>query len=174
MTKEQVLQKIEEKIFTEKDLMEYYQIKSLDALEFALEEKFKVVTKKGDFLNSAFSYIYTNRIQQDYNPIQERYFFYAMVLQGLYGIDSDEITIIAYIIGAFKTVMLLEKLLEKKEEVIFFQKLYNQYIEKTESVYLKLNELLSIVNNIFKDFKVDDLEKYTLELRKAVDKIAVE
>ena len=174
MNTEEILQKVENKTFEEKDLLAYYQIKTIDALEFALDEKFKVVTQKGDFLNSAFKYVYNVRKDNEYNPIEEKYFFYAMVLQGLYNIGTEEIRILAAGIGAFKTVMILEKILGQKEEVLFFEKMYRAYVEKTESIYLKLNEILGSFNKILNDYNPEQLEKFSGELQKALSNLKLD
>jgi ERCC4-related helicase len=174
MTKEEILQKAENKTIKEKDLLDYYKIKNIESLEFALEETFKEVTQTGDFLNAAFKYIYNSRLSKDYNPIEEKYFFYAMVVQGFYNFAAEEIRIIASVIGAFQTVMLLERLLENKQEVVFFTKMYKQYVEKIESPYLKLNEILSSVNKVLVDFSPEKLEKFSEDLKVALEKLQTE
>jgi ERCC4-related helicase len=174
MNKEQAIQKIENKTFLQEDLLAYYQIKTVEALEFALEEKFKQVTQTGDFLNSAFKYVYDSRKVDQYNPIEEKYIFYAMILQGLYNLDSDEIRIIAAGIGAFKTVMLLDKILGQKEEVVFFEHMYKKYIERIENVYLKLNDILGSLNKFLNDFNPEQLEKFSGELQKALGNLKLD
>jgi hypothetical protein len=174
MNTEEILQKVENNTFKEKDLLDYYGIKSIEALEFALDEKFKAVTQKGDFLNSAFKYIYNVRKDADYNPIEEKYFFYAMVLQGLYNIGTEEIRILAAGIGAFKAVIILEKVLGQKEEVLFFEKMYKAYVEKTESIYLKLNDILVSINKVLNDFNPEQLEKFSGELQKALSNLKLD
>jgi Na+/glutamate symporter len=174
MNKQEILNKIDNKQATIGDLLNYYEIKNEEQLEFALAEKLKQVNQSGDFLNSAFKFIYETRKKETYNPIEETYVFYAMVLQGLYGIDSDEIKILAATIGAFKTVMLLEIILENKNEVLFFKKMYKQYIEKIENVYLKLNDILASVNKILTDFDPKQLEGFSEDLKKAIGNLNIE
>jgi ERCC4-related helicase len=174
MTKEEILQKTEDKTVTQKDLLDYYKIKNIESLEFALQETFKEITQTGDFLNAAFKYIYNSRLSKDYNPIEEKYFFYAMVAQGFYNFPAEEIRIIASVIGAFQTVILLERLLENKEEVLFFTKMYKQYVEKIESPYLKLNEILDSVNKALADFSPEKLQKFSEDLKGALEKLQTE
>jgi hypothetical protein len=174
MNREELIQKIENKAFTQQDLLVYYGVKTVEALEFALEEKFKEVTQTGDFLNSGFRYVYESRKANEYNPIEEKYIFYAMVLQGLYNIGSDEIRIIAAGIGAFKTVMLLDKILGQKEEVIFFEKMYQKYVQRIENVYLKLNDILGSLNKVLNDFNPEQLEKFSGELQKALGNLKLD
>jgi hypothetical protein len=173
MTKKEILEKIEAKQAGKEDLLKYYQIKSEEQLEFALEEKLRVVTQSGDFLNSAFKFIYETREKQTYNPIEESYVFYAMLLQGLYAIDSDELKILAATIGAFKTVMLLDKILENKDEVLFFKKMYKQYVERIENIYIKLNDILASINKILTDFDPKQLEGFSEDLKKAIDNLNI-
>jgi hypothetical protein len=97
-----------------------------------------------------------------------------MVVQGFYNFAAEEIRIIASVIGAFQTVMLLERLLENKQEVVFFTKMYKQYVEKIESPYLKLNEILSSVNKVLVDFSPEKLEKFSEDLKVALEKLQTE
>jgi hypothetical protein len=173
MTKKEILEKIDAKQAGKEDLLKYYEIKNEDQLEFALEEKLRVITQSGDFLNSAFKFIYETRQKQIYNPIEESYLFYAMLLQGLYGMDSDELKILAATIGAFKTVMLLDKILENKDEVLFFKKMYKQYVEKIENIYIKLNDILGSINKILIDFDPKQLEGFSEDLKKAIDNLNI-
>jgi len=174
MTKEEILKKIDEKLATKEDLFLYYGIKNEQSIEFALEEKFKTVNQSGDFLSSTFPFIYEARKQEVYNPIQEKYIFYVMILKGLYDMDSDELKILAGTIGAFKTIMLLSKILDQKEEVIFFNQLLKQYIEKVESVYFKLNQILTSVNKILTDFSPEQLERFSGDLQKALGNLKLD
>lgn len=174
MTKEEILKKIDEKVATKQDLFLYYGIKNEESLEFALEEKFKVVTESGDFLSSTFPFIYEARKQEVYNPIQEMYIYYVMVLKGLYNVDSDELKILAGTIGAFKAVMLLSKILDQKEEVIFFKKLLKEYVERVENVYFKLNQILASINKILTDFNPEQLEKFSGDLQKALGNLKLD
>jgi hypothetical protein len=173
MTKKEILEKIDAKQAGKEDLLKYYEIKNEDQLEFALEEKLRVITQSGDFLNSAFKFIYETRERQIYNPIEESYVFYAMLLQGLYGIDSEELKILAATIGAFKTVMLLDKILENKNEVLFFKKMYKQYVERIENIYIKLNDILASINKILTDFDPKQLEGFSEDLKKAIDNLNI-
>ena len=173
MTKQEILNKIDNKQASKEDLLKYYQIKNEEQLEFALEEKLRIITQSGDFLNSAFKFIYETRQKQNYNPIEELYVFYAMILQALYNLDSDELKILAATLGAFKTVMLLDRILENKDEVVFFKKMYKQYVEKIESVYIKLNDILASVNKILNDFDPKQLEKFSGDLQKALNNLEV-
>jgi hypothetical protein len=173
MTKKEILEKIDAKQAGKEDLLKYYEIKNEEQLEFALEEKLRVITQSGDFLNSAFKFIYETRQKQTYNPIEESYVFYAMLLQGLYGIDSDELKILAATIGAFKTVMLLDKILENKDEVLFFKKMYKQYVERIENIYIKLNDILGSINKILTDFDPKQLEGFSEDLKKAIDNLNI-
>jgi hypothetical protein len=173
MTKEEILNKIDAKQAGKEDLLKYYEIKNEDQLEFALAEKLKEVNQSGDFLNSAFKFIYETRKKEVYNPIEEAYVFHAMILQGLYGIDSDELKILAATIGAFKTVMILDDLLDNKPEVLFFKKMYKQYVEKIESIYIKLNDILTSVNKVLTDFDPKQLEGFSKDLEKAISNLNI-
>jgi DNA repair ATPase RecN len=173
MTKQEILEKVDAKQVTKEDLLKYYQIKKDEQLEFALEEKLRIVTQSGDFLNSAFKFIYETRQRENYNPIEESYVFYAMILQGLYGIDSDELKILAATIGAFKTVMLLDKILQNKDEVLFFKNMYKQYVEKIENVYIQLNKILNSLNKILTDFDPKQLEGFSKDLEKAIGNLNI-
>lgn len=174
MIKEEILKKVDEKIATKEDLFLYYGIRNEEAIEFALDEKLKTITQSGDFLSSTFSFIYEARKQEMYNPIQEMYIYYVMLLKGLYDIDSDELKILTGTIGAFKTIILLSKILDQKEEVIFFKKMFTQYVERIENVYFKLNEILTSFNKILTEFNPEQLEKFSGELQKALGNLKLE
>jgi hypothetical protein len=169
MTIQEILQKVDNKTAAKKDLFEYYGVKNEEALQFAFEEKFKEPKLNGDYLNSTFEFIYEVRQKEKYNPIEEAYVYYAMILKALYDLDSDELKVIASILGAFKTVMLLEKILINKEEVVFFEKMYKKYLEKTENIYIKLNQILGSVNKLINDFDPKQLEKFSMELQSAIN-----
>jgi DNA repair ATPase RecN len=87
--------------------------------------------------------------------------------------DSDELKILAATIGAFKTVMLLDKILENKDEVLFFKKMYKQYVERIENIYIKLNDILASINKILTDFDPKQLEGFSEDLKKAIDNLNI-
>jgi hypothetical protein len=164
MTLKELTAKIEEKTATKKDLFEFYQIKNEEVLLFALEEKMKDVKQNSDLLNTSFTFIYEARKKKEFNPLEELYFFYAVLVKALYNIDSDEVRAMSSLLGTFKTIMMLDELLENKKEVIFFKKMYKNYVERTESVYVKLNDFMAALTKVIEDFSPEKLEKITKEL----------
>jgi hypothetical protein len=133
--------------FQEKELLEYFQIKSLDGLEPALELKFDKENYNEKFISASFKFIAETRFLDIYNPLEEQYRFYSMVLPGLYGIYSEELQLLAVVLGLFQTVMILDGMLKDKPAVKYFKQLYVEYV-KTEM------SLEKIVNKAFKELDV--------------------
>jgi hypothetical protein len=164
MTLIDLIKKVDEKTATNNDLFEYYQVKNEDGFIFALEEKTKEAKNQTDLLSTSFAFIYEARSKKDFNPIEELYYFYAVILKGLYGIDSDEVKAIAYTLGTFKTVMFLDKILNNKDEVVFFKKLYHNYLDRKENIYFKIIDMFEHLQTLIADFKPEKIEEITKEL----------
>lgn len=131
MTIQEAVQLMKEEKFTEKELLEYYDIKSLDGLESVLELKFDKESYNEKFINQSFEFIFETRKSEKYNPLEEKYRFYSMVLPGLFGIYPEEVQMLSIVLGLFQTMMILENILKNKPSVIYFTNLYDQYV-KTE------------------------------------------
>ena len=90
--------------------------------------------------------------------------FYGIVAEGIYGVPMDEISILNGYFGPFKVLMMLELILADKPEVLFFQKLYKQYIARKEDMtYVLINGVKEIIKFVEKNLKNVD-EKALVEM----------
>lgn len=178
MTLQQALEKVKQKEFLEEDLFTYFKVKNMDGLESALAQKFTKLEINNDYIGSAFKFIYQQRSKKEYNPLEENYLMIAMILKAFYNIESDELKLIAEAIGIFKTVYLLTKLLEEKEEVIYFKELYKQYIDRYEAIGIVMKESFDDLNQFLvsktKDMKIEDVKALQSQFEETVKKVVGE
>lgn len=178
MTLQEALEKVKQNEFLEEDLFAYFKVKNMDGLESALAQKFMKPEINNDYIGSAFKFIYQQRSKKDYNPLEENYLMIAMILKAFYNIESDELKLIAEGIGIFKTVYLLTKLLEEKEEVIYFKQLYKQYIERYEAIGIVMKEGFDDLNDFLisktKDMKIEDVKALQSQFEATVKKVVGE
>lgn len=130
MNKEELLQKAKDRTITKEEVLEYFGVKNTEGLEMALAQKFDQPKDNLSYLDGSLQFIFAAYEKDDYSPIEENYLFYGIVAEGIYGVPMDEISILSGYFGSFKVLMMLENILENKQEVIFFKKLYKQYIER--------------------------------------------
>jgi hypothetical protein len=163
MTKEQIIEKITKNTVTEQDLFEYYGVKNIQGFEMALEEKIKEPKVNIEYINGAFKFIFEAREQEEYNPLQEKYYFFSSLFPALYGISAEEINIIVRAFGLYKAMMVLETVLENKKEVIYFKHLYKMYEDKRGNVALmlqkSLDNFIKLVDTRTKDMDMEKLKQ---------------
>jgi hypothetical protein len=152
MTKEEVMQLIEKKEFTQKELFEFYEVKNIDGLEAYLENRFDAVDVNNEYLVNSFKFIFETRESESFNPLEEKYRYYAMILPGLFGINPDNMQILVAGLGLFKTILILDKLLQEKEEVKYFDYLYKQYIQEMYSIGRTANKYVKLLDKTLSDF----------------------
>lgn len=136
MTREELVQKAEDKTITKEEIFEYYGVKNMDGLESRLAAKFDTPSETLQFLDGSLQYIYNTRLSKNYSPIQEEYLFYAICAKGIYGVDTEEISILNGYFGPFKLLMMLDAILKDKPEVQYMRKLYAKHIERHENIGL--------------------------------------
>lgn len=170
MTREEALKKIAESKFTKEDLLKYMGVKDIDSLEFALEEKFKLNPNDG-FINSSFEMVFNIRMKEQYNPLEEKYAFYAVIAEAFYGFNTDDLLILVKGIGLFMTIKLLEKLLENKDEVVYYNKMYQNYIIRKENIGLKLDKIINSIDNFIKGLNSIELEKLSQQLAQQIKEV---
>jgi hypothetical protein len=175
MTKQEILERIQKGVADTDDLFDYYNVKNIDTFEMTLAEKTKNVNVNLEYLNGAFDFIYKAREKDVYNPIEEKFYYYSMLLSSLYGMQLDEINIIVRTLGLFQSCMLFDKIYKDKPETIYFADLYKTYVDNqtslrsvVEEYYKKLSKLLS--ENL-KNFKMEDLEKLGESVLSELDKL---
>jgi hypothetical protein len=166
MTKEEVLQMIENKEFTLKKMLEFYEVKNQDGLEAYLESRFDKVEINNQYLVSSFKFMFETREKEDYNPIEEKYRYYAMVLPGLFGVPSEHLEILSAGMGLFAALMMLDKLLQNKEEVKYFNGLYQEYIKEMYSVGRTANKYVKLLDKTLSEFLENNGKEKLAELVK--------
>jgi hypothetical protein len=175
MTLQEALEKVKQNQFLEEDLFNYFKVKNIDGLEAALGQRFIKAEINNDYVVSSFKFIYQQRAKKEYNPLEENYLMIAMILKAFYNMESEELKLIAEGIGLFKTVYILTKLLEEKEEVIYFKQLYKQYIERYEAIGIVMKESFDDLNEFLisktKDMKIEDVKGLQSQFETTVKKI---
>lgn len=175
MNKEQLLQKAKDRTITKEEVLEYFGVKNTEGLEMALAQKFDQPKDNLSYLDGSLKFIYTTREKEDYSPIEEKYMFYGIVVEGIYGVSMDEISILNGYFGAFRLLMILDNILAEKPEVIFFKKLYNEFIQRQEHMtYVLMNGVKEIIKFVEKNFKnVDEkaLAEMFTEFKNKADEI---
>jgi hypothetical protein len=152
MTKEEAMQLIEKKEFTIKDLFEVYSVKNIEGLEAYLEMRFDNIDVNNEYLVNSFKFIFETRDSENFNPLEEKYRYYAMILPGLFGMTPDNMQILVAGLGLFKTILILEKLLQEKEEVKYFDYLYKQYINEMYSIGRTANKYVKLLDKTLSEF----------------------
>lgn len=152
MTKEEAMQLIEKKEFTQKELFEFYEVRNIQGLETYLESRFDIIDVNNEYLVNSFKFIFETRESEAFNPLEERYRYYAMLLPGLFGINPDNMQILVAGLGLFKTILILDKLLQEKEEVKYFNNLYKEYVNEMYSIGRTANKYVKLLDKTLVDF----------------------
>jgi hypothetical protein len=135
-----LLEKAQARTITKEEVFQYYGVTNLEGLESVLALKFDNPKETLSFLDGSLDFIYTARKKKDYSPIEENYMLYGICAQGIYGVSMDEISILNGYFGAFRVLMILDAILKDKPEILFFKKLYKEYIERKENIVYTLTE----------------------------------
>lgn len=152
MTKEEVLQLIEKNEFTIKEMFAFYGVKNIDGLEAYFESVFDKMDVNNEYIINSFKFIFSVREGENFNPLEERYRFYGMILPGLYGIPTEHLQILVAGLGLFKAVFMLDKLLQQKEEVKYFNELYKEYMNEMYSIGRTANKYVKFLDKTLSEF----------------------
>ncbi len=164
MELKELLEKAKARTITKEEVFEYFGVKNIEGLEVALAQKFDKPKDNLSYLDGSLQYIYATRENEDYSPIEENYMFYGIAAEGIYGVPMDEISILNGYFGPFKVLMMLDSILADKPEILFFQKLYKQYIARKEDMtYVLINGVKEIIKFVEKNLKNVD-EKALLNM----------
>ena len=96
--------------------------------------------------------MFETREKEDFNPLEEKYRYYAMLFSGLYSIPSEHVEILVAGMGLFGAIMMLARLLQGKVEVEYFNKLYKEYINEMYSIGRPTTKLIKLVEKTLDDF----------------------
>jgi hypothetical protein len=152
MTKEEVLKMIEAGEFTIKEMYEFYEVKNQAGLETYLESRFDEVNVNNEYVVNSFKFMFETRESEVFNPLEEKYRYYAMVLPGIYSIPSEHVQIMVAGMGLFKAMLMLEKLLQEREEVKYFDSLYKEYIKEMYSIGRTANKYVKLLDKTLSEF----------------------
>jgi hypothetical protein len=162
MELKELLEKAKMKTIKKEEVFQYFGVKNIEGLEMALSNRFDKPLEDLSYLDKSFSFLYESREKEDYSPIEEQYMFYALCSQGIYGMNIDEISLINGFFGPIRTVMILDNLLKDKPEVIFYNKLYKQYLERKENaIYLVSSGFKKVVD--FAEKNLQNLDQAKME-----------
>lgn len=175
MKKEEILRKIEDGEVTVEDLFAYYGVRNLEGLEMALEEKFAKPKVNINYIIEGPAFIYKSRQKDEYNPLEEKMFFFSIIFAAFYEMELDEATIIIRSMGLFEGPMMLDKLLQDKPEIKYFKHLYQMYVEKqTDTAYalsVYADKAVAFLVEKLENLDVKDLEKLAQSVIGEVEKI---
>jgi hypothetical protein len=179
MDKQELIKRIQKGAADENDLFAYYGVRNIDGFVAAIEDKTKTVKVNIEYLNGSFEFIFKARLKEEgYNPLEEKFYYYSMVLSSLYGFDLEEINIIITSLGLFKTSMLFDKIFKEREEVKYFDYLYKMYLDNQTGLKYVLKEnadkLIKKIFDSLEQFKMEDLEKISNTVLKEIQKISKE
>jgi len=152
MTKEEVLQLVQKGELTEKEMLEFYEVKNRQGLETLFEMKFDKLDFNNEFLVNSFKFMFETREGDQFNPLEEKYRHYAMILPGLFGIPSEHVQILVAGLGLFAAMMMLDKLLKEKEEVQYFNGLYEEYKKEMYSIGRTANKYVKLLDSTLSGF----------------------
>lgn len=162
MTLEELNEKVKKDEITPEDIFEYFQVRNIEGLEMALEEKSKVVNPRMDYINTSFPFIFEAR-EGEYNPVQERFFYFTTVLPSFYDIQPEEVNAMARAFGVFNLILMLDRIFKDKEEIKYYNELLKNYYEQKESLSKIMQQgfkdLAKFLDDKLKDFKLEDLQK---------------
>lgn len=156
MTKEEVLEIIEKNEFTLEKMFEFYEVKNIDGLEAYLESRFDNIAVNNEYLVNSFKFMFETREKEDFNPLEEKYRYYAMILPGVFSIPSEHVEILVAGMGLFPAIMMLERLLQEKPEVQYFNKLYKEYTTEMYSIGRATQKLIKLVEKTLDEFIKDN------------------
>lgn len=166
---------VAEKELTEKDLFNKIGVKNFEGFESFLEMSFEKPKLSPSFLEDSFRYIYEARSKETYNPIEERYMLHGAIASAIYGFDLEIISLMSKVFGAFKTVFLLEKYLNNKEEAEYFKQLYKDYVNNKESLTTVIKEgiveLALWLEQQAGKINIEDLQKIAKEFALEAEKV---
>lgn len=161
MTLEELNDKVQKDEIAAEDIFEYFQVRNIEGLEIALEEKCKVVNPRMDYINASFPFIFAAR-EGEYNPVQERFFYFTTVLPSFYDIQPEEVNAIARAFGVFPVILMFDRIFKDKEEIKYYNELLKDYYEHKQSLSRVMQEgfkdLAKFLDDKLKDFKLEDLK----------------
>lgn len=176
MLLEELKKKVENKEATENDLFDYFQVKNIEGLESLLDLKMSGRNNQNkEYMYNGFKYIYQQRVNSEFNPLEERYMLLAIAAKALYNFDLEEFTMIFDILGVFNAIFILNNIMEEKEEYRFFVHLYKEYVNSKEGFMAIadtiLDKLVSKLDSVMKDTNIEDIQKLLEEFNKKADEI---
>jgi hypothetical protein len=175
MTKEEILKKIELQQAEEKDLFEYYGIRNKEGLELVLEEKFSKPLVNINYIYQGFDFIYKCRLEENYNPMEEKFRYFSIVLPAFYQMETIEVAIITGTMGVFEGIMFLDNLLKDRVEVKYFDNLYKLYLNRKADVGIILEENFNKLNKLIDEkmskLKIEDLKNLGDLVMKEIEKV---
>jgi len=161
MTLEELNDKVKKDEIKTEDIFQYFGVRNMEGLEMAIEEKARVVAPRIDYINASFPFIFAAREGQ-YNPVQEKFFYFTTVLPSFYDIQPEEVNAMARAFGVFPTILMLDRIFKDREEIKYYNELLKDYYEYKESLSRVMQEgfkdIAKFLDNKLKDFKLEDLQ----------------
>jgi hypothetical protein len=157
MKLEELLEKVENDTIAKEHIFEYFQVKNIEGFELVFEDLAKNLKVSLEYINTSFPFIFTAREKENFNPIEEKFYYYSTVLPGLYGIEQKLINAIARAFGVFETILMFERIFKHKEEIKYYDSLYKNYVEHRQSLSTIAKAGLDKMSQ-FLDEKMDKLD----------------
>jgi hypothetical protein len=107
--------------------------------------------------------------------VEERFYYFSLLLPGLYGFLPEDINLIGRSLGAFEAIMMLDRVFEDRDEIKYYEKLYQKYLTNKNNVALLLDKHLENISKFLveklQNIKMEDLEKLGKNVLGELDKI---
>jgi hypothetical protein len=164
MNREELLEKLKaEGPISKEDLFAYFNVKNLEALDMSIYERSKELKVNMEYINSSFVILYELHKKEFYSPIEERFYFFSLILPGLYGFLPEEVNLLGRSLGVFEAIMFLDNIFKYKPEIQYYEKMYKNYLDNKNNLSIFLQQqskmLYEFVSEKAKDLKMEDLEK---------------
>jgi hypothetical protein len=176
MNREELLEKLKaEGPISKEDLFAYFNVKNIEGLEAALYEKSKDLKVNLEYINSSFVILFELHKREFFNPVEERFYYFSLLLPGLYDFLPEDINLIGRSLGAFEAIMMLDRVFEDRNEIKYYEKLYQKYLTNKNNVALLLDKHLENISKFLveklQNIKMEDLEKLGKNVLGELDKI---
>ena len=164
---------------SEQEVFDYFEVKNKNELKNLIMNKCVSTdineNMNGDMLYVALDQIYERFEESEYNTIQERVMFFAVVLNAFDILSISEFMLMVNSISPFEILIVLERELGEKEEVRYYKELYNEYKENQEKMSLVVKNALEHFNTTLEEniqnFDPEQLDSLIGQAKKDLDKL---
>lgn len=164
---------------TEQEVFDYFEVEDKEELKSFIMNKCVNADSSndinGDMLYVGLDQIYERFEESEYNTIQERTMFFAVVLNAFGILNISEFMLMVSAVSPFEILVILERELGEKEEIVYYRKLYNEYKANQEKISLIVKNSLERFNILLEeniqDFDPEKLDSLVSQAQKDLEKL---